>query len=139
MRQYRKESRYRTHLEMGPGALYRLSAGDGAITSLDRGFERITGWSEAEMLGKPFTSLIHPDDLKLARTGHQKVLRGEAPPSCELRILTKSGEYRVGEFIRVPHLEKGKVIGELGMARDVTEIKRAGKRLFSTPYRGRQG
>ena len=119
------EERYRRLVETAPEVIYNLSAEDGTITLLNPAFERITGWSRAEWLGKPFMPLVHPDDLTLAMETFQQISRGEATPPYELRILSKSGEYFIGEFISFPHIEKRKVIGEFGIARDITERKRA--------------
>jgi PAS domain S-box-containing protein len=119
------EERYHRLVENAPEVIYSLSAEDTTITSLNSAFERITGWSRAEWLGKPFMSLIHPDDLGLAVETFQQVLRGEVIQPYELRILSRSGEYISGEFTSVPNIEKGKVIGEFGIARDITERKRA--------------
>jgi len=119
------EERYRRLVETAPEVIYNLSAEDGTITLLNPAFERITGWSRAEWLGKPFMPLVHPDDLTLAMETFQQISRGEATPPYELRILSKSGEYFIGEFISFPHIEKRKVIGEFGIARDITERKKA--------------
>ena len=119
------EERYRRLVETAPEVIYNLSAEDGTITLLNPAFERITGWSRAEWLGKPFMPLVHPDDLTLAMETFQHVSRGETTPPYELRILSKSGEYLIGEFTSFPHIEKRKVIGEFGIARDITERKQA--------------
>ncbi|MCJ7586660.1 MAG: PAS domain S-box protein, partial [Candidatus Aminicenantes bacterium] len=123
------EERYRRLVETAPEVIYNLSAEDGTITLLNPAFERITGWSRAEWLGKPFMPLVHPDDLTLAMETFQQVSRGEATPPYELRILSKSGEYFIGEFTSFPHIEKRKVIGEFGIARDITERKKAEKEI----------
>jgi PAS domain S-box-containing protein len=118
------EERYRRFVENAPEVIYSLSE-DGTITSLNPAFERITGWSRAEWLGKPFMPLVHPDDLGLAVETFQQVLRGDVIQPYELRILSRSGEYISGEFTSVPNIEKGKVIGEFGIARDITKRKQA--------------
>jgi len=59
----------------------------------------------------------------------QKTLRGETPPPHELRVLSKSGEYLIGEFTSAPQIENGKVVGEFGVVRDITEHKRAEEAL----------
>ena len=123
------EERYRRLVETAPEVIYNLSAEDGTITLLNPAFEKITGWSRAEWLGKPFMSLVHPDDVTLAMETFQHVSRGEATPPYELRILSKSGEYLIGEFTSYPNIEKRKVIGEFGIARDITERKRAEKEI----------
>jgi PAS domain S-box-containing protein len=123
------EERYRRLVENAPEVIYSLSAEDGTITLLNPAFERITGCSRAEWLGKPFMSIVHPDDLGLAVETFQRVLRGEVIQPYELRILSRSGEYISGEFTSVPNIEKGKVIGEFGIARDITERKRVEEKI----------
>ena len=123
------EERYRRLVETAPEVIYNLSAEDGTITLLNPAFEKITGWSRAEWLGKPFMSLVHPDDVTLAMETFQHVSRGEATPLYGLRILSKSGEYLIGEFTSYPNIEKGKVTGEFGIARDITERKRVEEAL----------
>ncbi len=122
------EQRYRNLVENAPDVIYTLGP-DGTITSLNPAFETITGWSRTEWLGKQFVSILHPDDLPLGMEFWQRILRGEMPPIFELRILSKSGDYVVGEFIATPQTQNGSVINVLGIARDITERKRAEERL----------
>ena len=123
------EEQYRGLVEAAPDVVYTISAEDGSLTSLNPAFETITGWSRAEWLGKPFMGIVHPDDRSAAVETFQKALRGEVPPLYQLRILSKSGEYLVGEFTSTPHVKGGKVVGELGIGRDITERKRAEEAL----------
>ncbi|MBU4583411.1 MAG: HD domain-containing protein, partial [Proteobacteria bacterium] len=59
-------------------------------------------------------------------------LGGKKQPPYELRVLSKSGEYLVGEFTSTPLMEKGKVKGEFGIARDISERKLAEEKLKDT-------
>jgi len=123
------EKRYRNLVENALEVIYTASA-DGKITSLNPAFERITGWSCNEMLGKPFATIIHPDDLPLAMESFQKTLKGERQTTpIELRVLSKSGKYLFGEFTSAPLFEDGKIVGEFGIARNVTERKQMEKAL----------
>jgi len=119
----KSEERYRSLVETLPDVIFSLSE-DGTFTSLNSAFEKITGWSRAEWLGKSFAPLIHPDDLSLAMESFQKTLRGESPSLHKLRILSKSGEYYLGEFMSMPQIKDGKVVGEFGIAHDITERNR---------------
>jgi PAS domain S-box-containing protein len=119
------EEKYRSLVEAAPDVVYTISAEDGSLTSLNPAFEALTGWSRAEWLGKPFIGIVHPDDQSVAVETFQEASRGETPPPYELRVLSKSGEYLVGEFTSTPYVKGGKVVGELGIARDITERKRA--------------
>jgi PAS domain S-box-containing protein len=130
------EIRYRRLVDTAPDVIYTISW-DGTLTSLNPAFEKITGWPCSEWLNKPFAELVHPDDLAKAVETFQQTMRGETPPPYELRIRTKSGDYLVGEFISKPLIEKGEVIGELGIARDITERKRAEEALRESEKRYR--
>jgi PAS domain S-box-containing protein len=117
------EEGYRDLVENAIEVIYSLSA-DGKIMSLNPAFEKITGWSSAEWVDKPFTSIIHPEDLNRAVETFEMALSGKTPPPYEMRVLSKSGEYLVGEFTSLPLMEDGKVVGEFGIVRDITERKR---------------
>ncbi len=121
---HESEQRYRNLIENAPDVIYTL-AKNGTITSLNPAFERITGWPRSEWLGKQFASILHPDDLPLGMKFWQRILQGETPPTFELRVLTKSCNYVVGEFIATPQTQNGSVISVLGIARDITERKQA--------------
>lgn len=122
------EERYRNLVENAPDVVYTLST-RAVITSLNPAFEAITGWSRADWLGRSFAPLLHPDDLTLALGVYTQGLQGKTPPVFELRIQTKPGGYVVGEFIITPLWQAGAITGVLGIARDITDRKRAEEAL----------
>jgi PAS domain S-box-containing protein len=122
------EQRYRSLVEAAIDIIFSLST-DGIITSLNPAFETITGWSRAEWLGKSFKPIIHPHDLPFAMELFQRVLQGKKAPIYELRVLSKTGEYLTGQFTSTPQIQNGKVVTILGIARDVTERKKAEKEI----------
>jgi PAS domain S-box-containing protein len=130
------ERQYRRLVENSLDIIFTLST-DGKFSSLNPAFETITGWSRAEFLGKSFTPIIHPDDLPLAMEILQSVLQGETPPIFELRVLSKSGEHIVGQFTATPQIQKGKVSGLLGIARDITKLKKVNEDLRKSEERYR--
>jgi len=118
------EQRYRNLVDTARDVIYTLSI-DGKIKSLNPVFETITGWLRDEWIGKEFSPLVHPDDLPRATTLLQVVLAGRVPPTFELRVRSKSGAYIPGEFTATPQTQDGRVVGVLGVARDITDRKRA--------------
>ncbi|MEM2805464.1 MAG: PAS domain S-box protein [Candidatus Bathyarchaeia archaeon] len=127
------EKQYRSLIEAVPVVIYAISS-DGKIKSLNQAFEKITGWKREEWLGKPFTDIIHPEDVPSALESFRKTLCGKPEP-VELRVLSKSGDYLIGEFIGVPWIKDGKIVGALGIARDITERKFYEQKLQETTER----
>ncbi|RPI33003.1 MAG: PAS domain S-box protein, partial [Nitrospiraceae bacterium] len=132
----KSEEEYRELVENVIDVIYNISV-DGTILSLNPAFETITGWAQSEWIGKNFSSLIHPDDLPWALTLFHQILNGEFPHSYEFRIITKTGEYRTGEFLVKPKFVDGKVVGAFGMARDITERRIAEQALRESEERYR--
>src|SRR5437879_3313909 len=114
------EERYRTLVEGVRDIIFALSP-EGTITSLNPAFETITGWRREEWVGQPFERLVHPEDLPLALELLGRVVRGELRPASQFRVRTAKGDYRVGEFSATPQLHDGRLVGILGIGRDVTE------------------
>jgi diguanylate cyclase (GGDEF)-like protein/PAS domain S-box-containing protein len=139
LERYRLGQGYRDLFERIADIIYTLSA-DGTITSLNPAFEKITGLSPDGWVGKNFSQIIHPDDLPLALEKFQCALRGELTPKFELRSLSKSGEYLIGEFTATPVIQDGRVESILGIVRDVTDRKHMEQQLralsFSDPLTG---
>lgn len=115
----------RTLVDVAPDVIYFLLGEEGIVTSLNPAFEVITGWSQEEWLGRPFLPLVHPEDRQLAVEKFRQVLGGKAVPAHGLRFLSKSGEYLHGEVIGVPRIKEGRITGQFGFVRDVTERKRS--------------
>lgn len=94
----------------------------GNLLFINKAFERITGRTIEEFLGKPFAPLLDEDNLRSAMDAYNGALRGE----------NSQGEIRFKdtgvccEFKSRPWRDKdGNIIGVMGTARDVTERKLA--------------
>src|SRR5438309_890380 len=125
------EERFRALIEHGADAGALVAADGtpvfashslaGTITSRTPAFETITGWRREEWVGQPFERLVHPEDLPLALELLGRGVRGELRPASQFRVRTAKGDYRVGEFSATPQLHDGRLVGILGIGRDVTE------------------
>ena len=131
------EQRFRNLVENAPDVIYTL-APDGKITSLNPAFERITRWPRSNWLYKHFTSILHPDDLSRGLEFFQRIMKGEKIAPFQLRVLRKSGDYLVAEFMATPHTKNGFVIGMLGIGHDITERKRIEVALRESEERFRE-
>ncbi len=128
------EERYRTLVEEAPVVIYSM-APDGTFTDLSPAFERITGWSATDWLGRSFSEIVHADDLPLAAEQVATALQAQTPPVFEVRIRSRSGEYLLGEIRLQPKFENGEVVGTFGTAIDVTERRRAEEELRQSEER----
>ena len=98
------EELYRNLVESLTDVIYSLTE-DGTITSLNPAFEKLTGWSRSEWIGRSFIGMVHPEDIPQVMERFQEVLKGEVPPPSESRFLSKSGEDLVGEFTCTPKVK----------------------------------
>ena len=119
------EERYRNLISFSPDVISSISIETGTITSLNQAFEKYTGFFREQWIGKPFTAIIHPDDVPIAEERYQRLVTGEDVSPFLLRVLNRSGEDLIGEFMMVPRVKKGKVTSLLGFVRDVTARARA--------------
>ena len=119
-----QDERYQRLVESAQDVIFTLDA-NGSVTSLNHAFESVTGWPRTEWIGKSFSSLLHPDDVSLAKHRFQRVFAGESQSFFELRMASKSGDYVLGEFTATPQIRNGAVVGVEGIARDVTARKQS--------------
>lgn len=88
------------------------------------------GYNPQDILGRNMLDFVHPDDYKLAIDVHGKLMSGSSEVSFEIRMLTKDGQVRVIEdYAKNIMSENGKVIGTVGVLRDITEKKAAEEAL----------
>lgn len=92
---------------------------DGLITSTNNMAELLTGYTKAEMIGRPI-SLLLSSDRNDGEHGTQ---------SSEVIIRTKTGRERVLDLHTQPRIMNGESIGSFGIARDITEKRRVEEEL----------
>jgi len=114
------EERYHTLVEGVRDIVFALGP-DGTVLSLNAAFETVAGWPPQEWIGKPFEQLVHPDDIGLLLEFVDHAVRGETRSVTQLRLRTRQGAYCVGEFAATPQFRDGRLVGVLGIARDITE------------------
>ncbi|MGO9122735.1 MAG: PAS domain S-box protein [Desulfomonilaceae bacterium] len=89
----------------------------------------LTGYSEQELLSKPFIELIHPDDRGTILGNYAKRLKGEpTQDNYSLRVLAKDGVVKWMQLNAVFVNWSGKP-GVLGLVTDINEQKRAEEEL----------
>jgi PAS domain S-box-containing protein len=120
---FESEYRFRSLVEGARDIIFTLST-DSTLTSLNPAFETLTNWSRSQWIGEPLTALLHPDDAGFCQDVVQAILERGAPLTCSMQLSMKQGGYVTGEFVGTPQMRQGRVVGVLGIIRDVTERRR---------------
>jgi CRP/FNR family cyclic AMP-dependent transcriptional regulator len=115
------EARFRAIFEYAKDVMYTVEP-DGTFSFISPAIEPISGWSSAEWIGRPFASIVHPDDRPRALEIFNKALSGQATSLFEMRMARKSGSYWDAQISTVPLISHGTTV-MLGVGHDVSERK----------------
>jgi PAS domain S-box-containing protein len=122
------EQRYRELVEDVTEILYTVDR-DGRFVSLNRSFERSTGYRIEEWIGRPFAELFMPHSVSAAVDHFTQALAGHERIVHEYDLLARSGALVTVEVSWQPRYVEGVVTGTIGMARDVTDHRNIARKL----------
>jgi len=93
---------------------------------VNRAFEKLMGLTQKEIVGKTNEQLLPKDLAEQCRKSDEEVLRKRKTLRFEEQTIDKKGEKRFYETIKAPLYDgRGKVVGLVGVSRDITERKKA--------------
>jgi PAS domain S-box-containing protein len=124
------EQRYQRLLAAVTDYVFSVTVDQGrpVSTSHGPGCEAVTGFTPAEFDADPFLwfHMVYEEDRPAVTARAEQILRGEAPPALEHRIVRKDGSIRWIRNTAVPRKDAG---GQLmmydGLVTDITDRKRA--------------
>ncbi|MFC2186289.1 PAS domain-containing protein [Fulvivirgaceae bacterium LMO-SS25] len=93
---------------------------DGYFKKINPALSKLLGYSKEELLSRPFTDFIHPEDINQTRTIISKALKGEVIYDFEVRYLKKNGEIVWITWTTTPKLSEGLLYA---VGKDITERK----------------
>jgi len=99
---------------------------DGYRKIVNAAWERILGFSAAELKAVPLFEFVHPDDRGLAMAQFQKLIADECMISFEARYRAKDGSYRWMQWNATPFPEQRLIYAS---GRDITEHKQAEQKI----------
>jgi two-component system, cell cycle sensor histidine kinase and response regulator CckA len=134
------ELKYRDLFEQANDMVYRQDL-TGKITALNQAGERILGLPRERALRMNLREFVVPSQLESFDAWFQRCLSGNVTPRFELEIKSSTNTQSVLEVSARPVHDGGKLTAIDGIARDVTEKKKAEEELrqseerFSSAFR----
>jgi len=141
------EERYRLVTENIHDAIFLVDL-EGHFTFATRRFEQLTGYSLADLRGRPVSMVLTPEGRAVADARRQAGLAGhDAPSVYETELARRDGTRIWVEVNSTDVVEDGRTIARLAAARDITMRKHSEAALESSEARfraifeqmGRQG
>lgn len=120
----KSEERYRDLIENAQDIIYSQDL-EGNYLSSNKAGEDITGYTLDESLRMNLKDIIAPEYLEKAREMMSRKLAGDTLTAYELELIAKDGHRVSVEVNTRLVIENGKPVGIQGIARDITERKRA--------------
>jgi two-component system, cell cycle sensor histidine kinase and response regulator CckA len=127
----RSEQKYRSLVESIPDIIFALNL-DGSFSYIGPQWKEILGHDESEVLGKYFINFA-PDEYHPALIQEfveaRKGVKGTG--NARWHFYRKNGELRYFSGFTAPMLDdQGRVVGTMGIARDITEQKKLEEQLL---------
>ena len=112
------EARFRLVAENAADVVFRGSNA-GIIEWVSPSVTTLTGWTPAQLVGRPFADFIHPADHPLVRATQEHLLAGESQDLVVRFVLADGGSRWVSFLVRPILDDAGTVVGRAGGLRDI--------------------
>ncbi|HKL66603.1 MAG TPA: PAS domain S-box protein, partial [Bacteroidales bacterium] len=91
---------------------------DGYLLTVNPAWEKTLGWTESELLSKPYSDFVHPDDKDDTLSASEMINKGNPLIAFINRYRTKNGNYRYLSWNIFPRVEEKR---SFAIARDITD------------------
>jgi len=103
---------------------------DGRYQMCNRGFERLFGEPEAAIVGKTDFDFVDAEQARFFRERDQETMTAGRPLRNDEWVVFSDGHRALLETLKTPLSDtQGRLIGVLGIARDITEREQANRQL----------
>jgi PAS domain S-box-containing protein len=123
------EEKYRSLIENSHDAIFTVDT-QGKFTFVNKNVKKFLGFTPDELIGRHFIETLPLESKEKALRFFGKGMKGEAGHTYELAINKKGGGIAIGELSMTTLFDDGRVVGRLGIARDITEKKKLQQKLL---------
>jgi len=117
------EELFRTLCNSAPTGIYRADP-DGNIIYINPYWEKISGLSAEESLGRGWMSVVHPEDREIKAKNWLDAVAARHSCAQEYRVLTPTGGSALIRTQASPIMDQaGNCTGYVGIIEDITEIR----------------
>ncbi|MEW6052547.1 MAG: EAL domain-containing protein [Nitrospirota bacterium] len=106
--------------------MFCIAGFDGFFKQLNPAWEKTLGWTQKELMSKPYLEFIHPEDRELAIDMANRLKKGKSVVTFETRYQCKDGSYKWVSWNCYPLVEEQLIFS---VARDITEQKQMSAEL----------
>jgi diguanylate cyclase (GGDEF)-like protein/PAS domain S-box-containing protein len=131
------EERYRELFENANDIIYTHDL-EGNYLSINKAGERIIGYTRAEVSGMKITDVLAPEYVEMSRRMMARKLDGGAHTFYEIEVVARDGRRVPLEVSSRLIYHNGQLVGVPGIARDITERRRAAEALRESEERYRE-
>lgn len=114
-----------------PDILVIADPKEGRFKCMNAMLPRVLGFSEDELLSKPYGEFVHADDREATARETERLAEGHPTFNFKNRYLAECGSYRMLEWNATPCLDLGLVYAT---ARDITHKSTAGVSIMTPPF-----
>ncbi|MGA9049021.1 MAG: PAS domain S-box protein [Dehalococcoidia bacterium] len=119
------EQKYRTLITQSPDGIFIVNL-KGIFLAVNRIMCETLKYSEEELLAMSIWDIVPEQYIDLHKKRIGDILTGKAPnEAAEYMVRAKDGNLRYVEILSAPYYQEEKLIGFQGIARDITERKKA--------------
>lgn len=119
------QARYQDLFENAPDAYLSVDGQTGTVVECNRALEHLTGFSAAEVIGRPVFELYHPGSLAAGRAAFSQFQRTGRIDDLELQVLRKDGSaVDVSLHVTAIRDASGAIVRSRSIWRDISRRKR---------------
>ncbi|TYS64716.1 EAL domain-containing protein [Bacillus infantis] len=123
----KSEQHFSSLFDSNPDSVFSINL-EGRFISVNKMAEKLTGYTEAELLQMTFIPLIFEKDISRTLDYFLQAKEG-IPSEFEVTMQRKDGISAIVRIIAVPIVLQKEVIGVYGIAKDITEIIQSQERI----------